>query len=84
MRTLEPERAQIYWSSYQKTFYFSRADAGNALPAGVTIYFTLNPSGCSFQDTEGNCLDTYKFSFSIETPIEDKAMPWIPLLLLDE
>ena len=77
--------AQIDWSNDQKIFYFSRADAGQPLAAGKIISFTLNPIGSPmFQDTEGNYLDTYYFSFTIETPNDVKAMPWIPLLLMDD
>ncbi len=61
--------AETYWSTDQKTFYFSRANAGRELPAGETCQFTLNSGGASgFRDMDGNPLDEYSFSFTIETP----------------
>jgi pimeloyl-ACP methyl ester carboxylesterase len=58
------------WSADQKTFTSTRTDLSTPLTAGITMMIYLNLPGTSdstmFRDTEGNYLDYYKFSFTIQ------------------
>jgi hypothetical protein len=55
------------WSGDQKTFTYTRDDAGTPLSAGTTQVFVLNPELFTrFQDTEGNALAEHSYSFTIE------------------
>ena len=57
-----------HWSTDKRTYYITRVDNSTPLPVGTQIDVILNssenPNG--FQDTDGNLLDRYAFSFFIE------------------
>ena len=54
------------YGNQDTTFYYSRSNDLAKLTAGSTITFTLNGQGTTgFQDTSGNPLPTYTFSFTI-------------------
>jgi len=54
------------WSSDRRTFTLTRADPDRLLPPGERIDLVLNASGDGFEDTYGNALDPYTFSFMVE------------------
>jgi len=55
------------WSSDRRTFTLTRADPDRLLSPGERIDMVLNPSGDGgFEDTDGNALDPYTFSFMVE------------------
>jgi hypothetical protein len=59
------------WSEDRKTMTSCRPDpANNPLAYGGVIYAYLNPSGVSpwLKDADGDYLDAYSFSFTIEVP----------------
>ena len=59
------------WSADQRTFTFTRENAGDPLPSGRTNVFVLNPLLYSrFQDTQGNVLNEFSYSFTIEGDLE--------------
>ncbi len=54
------------YGNQDKTFYYTRINDLAKLAAGAAITFTLNGQGTTgFQDTSGNPLQTYTFSFTI-------------------
>jgi len=59
------------WSADARTMTYCRPDpANNPLPEGGDVIFWLNPvySTPWIEDTEGNFLDPYSFSFRVESP----------------
>lgn len=62
--------AHYTWSVDKRTITWIRNDAPTPLPAGTTYMIYLNAPGAleqfMFRDTEGNYLDYYTFSFTIE------------------
>ncbi len=58
------DTTQTLWSNENKTFRFTRDNAG-PLPADTQIEITLNPVGVDwFQDLTGNKLKSYTFKFT--------------------
>ncbi len=59
------------WSADNRTMTYCRADpVGNPLAYGTVVYVYLNPGGVSpwLKDADGDFLDPYTFSFTIEVP----------------
>jgi predicted esterase len=64
--------SDYHWSADRRTLTITRGNVGTPIPSGQTIIFILNwDLSLRLQDTAGNVLQEYTYSFTIEGNLKD-------------